>query len=166
MVIYRERQRWTQPWLWAVILGGTALIWYGAYRQIVRGDPWGSNPAGDGLLVIVWVVVGVVLPSIFLFGGLTTEVRSNGIYVRFAPFHLRWRGWEFDEIEGVELRRYSPLREYGGWGIRVGQRGWAYNVRGNMGVQLTLRTGERMLIGTQDPSGLLAAIDHAVAERT
>ncbi len=33
-------------------------------------------------------------------------------------------------------RKYRPIREYGGWGIRYGWNGRAYSTSGNEGVQL------------------------------
>ncbi len=55
-------------------------------------------------------------------------------------------------------RRYSPLREYGGWGIRYGWSGWAYNLRGHEGVQLVFQNGGKLLLGSQQPQELEAAI--------
>jgi len=57
---------------------------------------------------------------------------------------------------------YSPISDYGGWGIRYGSIGKAYNVSGNRGVQLELLNGERILIGSQKPEELAAAIDLAL----
>jgi hypothetical protein len=39
--------------------------------------------------------------------------------------------------------------EYGGWGIKYGKMGKAYNVSGNRGVQLEFTDGKRLLIGSQ-----------------
>src|SRR5690606_27576762 len=89
---------------------------------------------------------------------LHTVVTSDGVRLRWFPFHLRYRAWRFDEIESAEPRRYRPLREYGGWGIRFGLGGRAYNVSGDLGVQRVLRSGRRILIGSRDPDALATAI--------
>jgi hypothetical protein len=44
---------------------------------------------------------------------------------------------------------FRPIMEYGGWGIRRGANGWAYNVSGNRGVRLVFRDGSTFLIGSQ-----------------
>jgi hypothetical protein len=93
---------------------------------------------------------------------LTTEVRSDGLYIRFFPFHLSFRRIPLDDLKAYEARTYSALREYGGWGIRWGWRGKAYNVRGNRGVQLELSNGERILIGSQRAEQLAEALDLAM----
>lgn len=63
-----------------------------------------------------------------------------------------------DSIRHSEVRTYSPLKEYGGWGIRYGSNGKAYNVSGNQGVQLEFRDGKRLLVGSQLPLELLNAL--------
>ena len=62
------------------------------------------------------------------------------------------------EIENVYPREYSPVAEYGGWGIRYGKSGSAYNMRGNRGIQLELKNGKEFLIGTQQPEPFMQAV--------
>ena len=55
-------------------------------------------------------------------------------------------------------RVYSPVWEFGGWGIRNGPQGRALNLSGNEGVQLVLRSGRRLLIGSQRSAELATGI--------
>jgi hypothetical protein len=158
---FAEKQHFNQLWLWALVGGMAALFWYGAYRQLVQGESWGTNPAGNLSLFLAWLLAGVALPALFAFGHLRTEVREDGIAVRFVPFHLRRRVWPWDRIEEVRPRQYSPLREFGGWGIRIGPSGWAYNVSGDRGIEVTFRLGHRILIGTQEPEAFMRAVERA-----
>jgi len=96
---------------------------------------------------------------------LTTEVRRDGIYIRFSPLHRSFRKIPLVDLMRHEVRTYSPIREYGGWGIRYGRKGTAYNARGNRGVQLELSDGKQVLIGSQKPEELARAIDMAKAKR-
>lgn len=161
MIHFTERQRFTQWWLWAILVGPTVLFWYGAVRQLVLGMPWGNRPAPDFVLFLIWLLGGVLLPGLILLIHLRTEVRDDGVYLRFAPFHRRYVSWRFAEISEIAPRDYSPLREFGGWGVRVGASGMAYNVKGNKGIQITLRTGRRVLIGTQQPDRFMDAVERA-----
>jgi hypothetical protein len=146
--------------------------------QSFRRNPWAAF-AVAGVLAAVGALLGsrVPLPAtgwlglcaggsvalLLLVAGLDTEVRLDGLYVRFRPFTRRRRiGWR--EIVRAEACRYRPLREYGGWGIRFGPRGKAYNVHGDRGVRLELTDGRRLLIGSQRPDELAAAI--AAAQRS
>ena len=58
------------------------------------------------------------------------------------------------------MRKYSPLREFGGWGYRVGPGGKAFNMQGNMGLQLEMMGGEKLLIGTRKPEELAAWVEN------
>lgn len=82
--------------------------------------------------------------------GLDTEVRDYGVSIRFRPFHRKWVVFGFGGIRNAEACTYRPLRDYGGWGIRYGKMGKAYNVSGNKGVMLTLTDGKMVLIGSND----------------
>lgn len=69
-----------------------------------------------------------------------------------------------ENVVAAESISYRPLREYGGWGIK----GWsrrkiAYNVRGDRGALLTRADGRTVLIGSQRPDGLAAAIRHGLS---
>lgn len=52
-------------------------------------------------------------------------------------------------------RTYSPLGDYGGWGL---PGNLAYNVWGPHGLQLVFRSGNQLLLGTQRPAELLAVL--------
>ena len=68
---------------------------------------------------------------------------------------------EFDvTLPSINSRRIPDgFYDYGGWGIRRGRRGWAYNVSGNRGVLLQLENEKTLLIGSQRPDELAAAIE-------
>jgi hypothetical protein len=64
-----------------------------------------------------------------------------------------------EDLNECFARKYRPILEYGGWGIRCGWKGGrAYNVSGNEGVQLVFKNGKRLLIGSKEAYGLEAAI--------
>ena len=70
----------------------------------------------------------------------------------------------FTEIARAEAITYRPIRDYGGWGIRGFGRRRALNTRGNEGVLLTRVDGSTLLIGSQKPRELLAALSRAGVE--
>jgi hypothetical protein len=150
-VVFRESQRAREPWV-LVVVGGVALAFLGGLAGAIATGTF--RPAA--LLVVV--PFGVMLPVLVLAMHLVTEVRADGIYVRFTPFHLAFRRFAFADLASVHLRRYSPIREYGGWGLRRGPSGWAYNLTGDVGLQLVSKDGERLLVGTRQPEALWAAI--------
>lgn len=81
---------------------------------------------------------------------LETKINQQGIYVKFYPFHLKFKFINWNEIDRVFIREYSPITEYGGWGLRISLsgNGKAYNVSGNKGLQIVFKNGNKLLIGT------------------
>ena len=105
-----------------------------------------------------YLLMGVVL--LILLSTLTlrqmTSVEEDGVVIRFG-FLYRARV-PFAEIARAEAVSYHPIREYGGWGIRGFGRRRALNMSGNLGVLLTRRDGSTLMIGSQKPRELLAAL--------
>lgn len=160
---YHEVQRIRQIWIWLLLLIIAGLVWYGFIVQILLHRPFGTNPAPDFILIFFWLIIGVGLPLFLFFTKLITEVRDDGIFVQLFPLHWSFRKIAFDELKSYEVRTYHPIREYGGWGIRIGSKGLAYNISGNTGVQLILKNGKRILIGSQKAEELFRAIHNRVA---
>ncbi|WP_321418122.1 DUF6141 family protein [uncultured Methanomethylovorans sp.] len=161
-VLFREEQRFNQWWLWLLILVPTCMMWYGAIQQLIFHKPFGTNPTSDTGVSILLVLFGILLPIFMNSLKLITEVRQDGLYVRFYPFHLSFRHYPYESINSYKVREYSPLKEYGGWGIRYGWKGKAYNVSGNRGVQLELKNGNYLLIGSQRPEELISQMQNAI----
>jgi hypothetical protein len=164
-VLYCEVQRFRQPWLWILLLSISAIAIWGMIQQLFLGEPFGNNPAPDTILIIIAVIFGFGFPYAFYKMNLTTEVRSDGIYYRFFPFHLSFHKIKLEDLVRYEVQTYRPVRDYGGWGIRWGRKGKAYNVSGNRGVQLEFSDGKQLLLGSQNPEELAGALDSALGKK-
>jgi hypothetical protein len=62
------------------------------------------------------------------------------------------------EIANAELMEFSPMADFGGYGIRFNKEMAAYYMRGNRGVKLTLLNGKKYLIGSDKPEELYAVM--------
>jgi hypothetical protein len=160
----RFDQRWLQLLLWLYFLTMAVLATYAGYREHVLKDPWGGPDFVDGGLFLVFLIhFGAAFLILMLFKSmkLTTQVRTDGIYIRYMPFHL-FKGVLISpaDVASQEPVTYHPILEYGGWGIRYkwGLKKKAYNVRGNRGVLLTYTDGRTLLIGSQEPEMLSQTI--------
>ena len=111
-----------------------------------------------GLLAtgVFTTVLMVGMAVLVLSARLITEVRSNGLHVRFFPF--RWNAIPFETIASYQTQTYLAIRDFGGRGIRWGRDRKAYIVAGNEGLQLLLNDGRKVLIGSQRPQELEAAV--------
>jgi len=163
-VLYREVQNFKQLWLWILIVGLSFFSIYGLVSQVFLGNPFGSNPSPDFLMVVIGIIFGVCFPIFFYMMRLITEVRSDAFYFRFFPLHRKVQKIEYGNIKNYKFCTYSPFKEYGGYGIRYGLKGKAYNVSGSRGVQFELITGEKLLIGSCHPEKLVSALDKAMGK--
>jgi hypothetical protein len=151
-VLFRETQllaRWSVP----VLLGVLAFIWTLVYF--------------DDRSLLGFLIPGIIFIGMTVFvlsSRLITEVRKDGLYVRFFPFHQTFQHIRFDSIASATTRVYSPIGEYGGWGIRygLGGVGRAYNAKGDEGVQLVFKDGQKLLIGSQRAEELSFAINRQI----
>lgn len=170
-ILFTESQAFQQWWLWALILLPVgivaALFGWGVYTRFSEEGPWGMSPISDGWPIVsamIALALTMIAPLLFVLMRLKVRVDGKGVHIRYVPF-LR-RTIRFRDIKTIEARTYRPIVEYGGWGIRVSWRHWgdrAYNVSGNRGVQLTLKDGKRILIGSQRPDELAQAIEGMVS---
>ena len=159
-VIYREVQQFRQIWIWCFIVLLAIIGWYSFLQQVVFGKPFGTNPAPDFVMWIIWIAIGIGIPLLFYSVKLTVEVHKNGIHICFFPLYSRIIS--FKDMNSYEVSQYKPISDYGGWGIRwSSEKGWAYNVSGNRGVQLKLSNGKRLRIGSQNPEKLVQMIGEA-----
>lgn len=94
----------------------------------------------------VLIVLNLILPS-----NLTTQIRSDGIYVRFPPFRPSFAKFYWADISEVYLRKYDAITEYFGWGVKISPNGVGYIVGGNIGIQIIFKNGNKVLITTQRP---------------
>lgn len=135
---FRETQRFRQPWLWVLLgLAGLPAFVIGSIGGIV-------------------IVLGVTM--LFAVARLETEVREDGVYIRFAPLHRSYRQIPFDEVAGVERAEFGLLT-YGGLGIRWTADTWAYMTRRGHGVKIRRPNAKAVVIGSERPEELLEAIE-------
>lgn len=154
-VVFSETQRFKQWWLWMILIGLDGLILFGIYQQMILGKPFGDNPGSDGELIMIAGLMALITVA-FYSVKLETEIKKDGIYVRFFPFHFSFRFYPWENISKSFVRQYNPILEYGGWGVRFGfaGKGKAFNVSGNKGLQLEFNDHKKLLIGTDKPEEL------------
>lgn len=158
MIFFKEEQRFNQWWMWAIIIpvvvGMTILSSNKLHHWLSNEE---SIPEG---MAIEWriliLIFGMIITLLLAYGifkaKLETQIKDGSISYRFRPFIFKWRKLKKEEIINWEVRSYSPIAEYGGWGVRFTfGNSRAVNVKGNKGLQLHLKSGKKLLIGTQKP---------------
>jgi hypothetical protein len=157
-IFFKEEQKFGSRSLYLIMAAiyaiPVSIFLYAFYQQFVLKQPWGDKPMSDSGLILTAILVLAVLSitSFLLFGSkLSVEVTNENLQFTFKPFINKTTKYFKSDIEKFEIREYKPIKEYGGWGIKQGIKsiGKAYNVRGNIGLQLYLKNGKKVLIGTQ-----------------
>jgi hypothetical protein len=159
-ILYSERQRFKQWWLWLILLGVNGLFLFGVFKQVIGGQQFGDKPMSNvGLLIVTGLTIALTI--LFVNFRLETTIKKDGIYVRFFPFHLQFKHYTWDKLTKSYVRQYAPISEYGGWGLRLGLggKGTAYNVSGNKGLQLEFTDNKKLLIGTNKPDELIETLN-------
>lgn len=150
---FYEVQRFRQWWMWLIMIGVNAIFLWGCVQQLILKQPWGDKPMSDTGLIILTVIM-LLLNVAMLGTKLHTYINSEGVYIKFFPFHFRYKFYDWNNIQTAYVRKYSPFKS-GGYGLKVSMDGTKYySMSGNMGLQLVLMNGRKVLIGTKQPEQL------------
>lgn len=112
-----------------------------------------------------WWVVGLfalLLGAFALFWRLVVEVDGRAIRATFGMGLIR------KVVPLAEVLRCESVRTrvWWGYGIHWTPSGWLYNVAGRDAVRLTLRGERAVMIGTDEPEALAAAVEAACRRQT
>ncbi|MGW8266876.1 MAG: hypothetical protein ACWGSQ_10940 [Longimicrobiales bacterium] len=158
-VHFEQRSGW--PWWAHLAFSVTFLAAALPLLELAQGKTWGQGDAMPIWAVILCLVLGIGLPvTIYFFlGQLRVRVLDDGVEAAWGISEVIRKTIPFREIRKAESVTYSPLSEFGGWGIRAGFGGKrAWTVRGKRAVRLHLRDGTLFYLGSQRPERLLGWI--------
>ena len=100
------------------------------------------------------VLFGVLTVSCFMFSSMTIEVNVSEINWYFGPGVFR-KTLPLEEV-GSCMKVKNPI--WMGFGIHAFGTGWIYNVSGLWGVEIELKGGSLIRLGTDEPNYLCQAI--------
>ena len=102
------------------------------------------------------MILGIVILS-SLFATLTVEVTNVHLKFWFGIGLIHKRILLSDSASCNPAHTVLP-----GYGIHGTRRGWLYNVSGFKLVEITLKNGKRIFLGTDEPEDLCRAITKAI----
>ena len=143
---YHHTQRGTMILLALVATGGIAAL---AFVVAAAGAPfnWGMLIP---LVMFALVLVGVA----WFFSSMTVDVNDNEVRWSIGPMSAKTIKRSDIESASIALHPW-----WYGYGIRwLGPKRWTYIVAGRDTVELRLKAGGYVRLGTDDPHGLLAAL--------
>lgn len=145
--VYWESQN--PAWMNWIIAAAIAFMLSGAW-QVYRQAPMAAIPLA--LMTLVFVA---------LYGGMRVMVTPDRIQARLGIFGIPMLKLRLAVITSVQVHEFSPLREFGGYGIRFNRQMKGYFFRGNRGVLIETDPGKKYLIGSDHPERLAAVLDVA-----
>jgi hypothetical protein len=145
--IFTEEQKFTQWWLWLIIVGVALAVGRGVYEDYQES----VNDEGAIVELLIPTFIVVLIFLLFLTLKLATRIDEQGIEVYFKPFDFLKRKINWKKVKNVKVGKYHPIYDFGGWGYRWAGNSTAFNVKGNQGIRIYLQNGKEVLIGTQHP---------------
>jgi hypothetical protein len=149
MKIFKEEQRFTQTWLVVLLISSTIVPILIVVNEYTKE---GSSLSLNELLLTVGLVL--IAPVLLFLFKLSTRIDEQGIHYKFFPIHFKFKTIAWHTISKAYVRTYDAISEYGGWGLKGGffwrkSKGVAINVSGDIGIQLELTNGKKILLGTK-----------------
>lgn len=160
-IIFQEEQKSNMAWLTIVLIislfSVVSPFVYGVYSQEVLHKPFGDNPMSTGALIGVGMVAAIIIGAVnwlIVKMRIKTKVSGEALWVSYPPL-ARWKKITPEMIQSYEIRTYNAVREFGGHGLKKTRKsGTSYTLSGNVGLQLYLIGGKKILIGTQKKQAL------------
>jgi len=140
--LFKEKQVYP---FWVVTSIGIIL----AMSPIILVDFVENNPKDILSAVFLTSAVILTIALFFLFIKLRVRINDTEIRFKFIPFIWIERAIKWSEIKKVEVRKSKSIREFGGWGYRIGKGKRAYTLYGHWGLDITLENDRHLFIGTQ-----------------
>lgn len=143
--VFKEEQKFRQWWLWLLIIGFNA---FAIYKVAASFSNQNSIDTASTITLLIMVLAAVF----FYIMNLKSKIYEDRIEINFFPFGIH-KVYNLKDVERLEIIKYNPILDYGGWGIRFG----AYTISGNMGLKIYYKKTnftDAILIGTQKPEEL------------
>jgi hypothetical protein len=158
--LFYEEQTFRQRRIRVLLAVPPSLLLLLVIWQAVLGHPWGKRPMSNASL-IGWTIFLWLVYLRLVRIRLVTELRLQELLVSMRGL-WRTRRIPLSDIKSVEVVEFDPVRDYGGYGIRITRHGTAYIAGGNDGVRLQLIGGALVLIGSERSKELAEAISRLI----
>jgi len=140
---YRHTQ--SGKFIWLILLIGLFIL---AIAITVAGI------VDQTMIVVTIVSIAISFLLGWMFGSLTVSISGGLLNWWFGPGF--WR----KKVPVHDIAACEAVRNYWwwGWGIRYYTKGWLYSISGLDAVELRLKSGKFIRIGTDQPEKLVMAL--------
>lgn len=143
-----QYQRRLLPWLLVAAIWGTS-IWH------IYNSGFSAEHLVYDISILLLLPLAITL-LLFLFK-LSIKIDKNYFMFKMFPFHWSYRKIKLDEIKNVTVKEYNTDRSFHGWGLGISwnRKYKSYTVKGYKGLEISLKDGMKIFIGTQRPENLI-----------
>lgn len=156
-----DRQRSGEAWAYWESQNPRYVKWYlpifGLGLLALGVTSWNDNRWAASAALASGVVVLFVLS-----GGFRLSVTPERFQLRAGFLGIPLLKLHLPDIIEAKIHGFSPLADFGGYGIRRNREMSAFFLQGEEGVQLTTRQGKKYLIGSDHPDRLAAVLRAAI----
>ncbi|CAM2902852.1 DUF6141 domain-containing protein [Paenibacillus sediminis] len=142
-----EEDRYLPIWILVLIAPITILMWAAVYIQLIEGKPFGAKPASDTVLIILWIIFGILLPSLFYFIKYRIRLNNEQLVLELIPFYKN--KIRIADIQTINLITVRPLIDFGGWGLRFNGKKTGLIIEGKVGIEVKLKSNEIIVIASK-----------------
>lgn len=144
-IVFEETQRFT-PWIvWIAMVGTLLLLAAILIYQLVSGEEVGNRPASNGALIAFIMIYYIPGISLMLYARLTVRITNERIYYGWNIPTKDLNTILWSDVQTSEIITYK----YVGHGYRLTKKyGTVYNAKGNKGLLITKKSGEKILLGS------------------
>lgn len=121
-----------------------------------------QNSDPTEMAMAIAAIFGIVGLTFLLLMNIRLDSRIDevGIHYRFIPFINKWRTIPKSQIRSIEVISYSPISDFGGWGIKGNRTTKAYSIIGDKGLSILAGEKKKIMIGTQKDAELKAFLNY------
>jgi len=148
-----------QSFRWLALVPGLVTLLFAVlcYFQIVLKKQVGNRPAPSWLLVVFFLFTATVTAMLGL-QKLTLSITNKAVYINFGVFASK-QVIPLTDIKSIAVRKYNGPGEFSGWGVKSNAHEQSYTVSGDEGVEIILKNGKMILVGTQKPKEMQRVIN-------
>ncbi|HMW40150.1 MAG: hypothetical protein K1X68_05675 [Saprospiraceae bacterium] len=153
---FHETQQIRQWWIWLVVIILDIYFFIGfLYRAFLHltyfDNRFDQDFYGIGTLILI------IINTLMYVSKMELSITPRGVALRFYPFRTEWQVFPWELIRHIRIRRFSAIREFSGWGVRLKSvgHGIAYLFGGCRALELILRNDATVLISTQRPMEMM-----------
>jgi hypothetical protein len=157
-ILFREIQYFRQRWVLLLLMAAAGFSWYNFLTSILLKNSLINDPIPVWVSVLLWLLFGLLIPYLLYTANLATVVYPEGLQINFRPFSNQF--FKFSDIKSVSTIEEIHPENRSFLDIHTG-RGMPqiFNINGKDFIEISLKNGDKMLLGSQDTNGLAKAIN-------